>query len=329
MKLATIEKISEAVPHPNADRLTIYKMEGMVWKVISAEKFCVGDRVVYIKTDTVVSADVPEYSFLEKNKYRVSCIRLRGQFSNGLILPLSIMQKYLPPTVQKGEDISQYIGVTKYVKPETLQSGDSAGAFPTHLISKTDEERGESVPEILEQFKDKECYISVKVDGSSCTIINSPDGGFIVCSRNQMVKESTNSLYWHPVFKYNLREKLPPGYALQGECYGYGVQTNPEELKTIDFKVFSVWDVPTRTLLSYKESIQLCEQIGVPFVDVMYHGPFIWNDMDELVELAKTAKYSNGAAAEGLVFRLAKPEFCDTIQKEASFKIINYEYKNQ
>lgn len=334
MKLSTIEKISEVIPHPNADKLTIYKMVGMSWRVISGEKLNVGDLVIYIKTDTVVDKSFEEYSFLEKNKYRVNCIRLRGEYSNGLILPLGIMMGYLPesyynvdPNDLIGHEVSEYIGVEKYIKPENLQSGDADGNFPTHILSKTDEERGESFPEIINQFKGKDCYVSIKADGSSCSVINHPDEGFYACSRNLKIKESENSIYWKPVFKYGLKEKLPVGYGLQMEVYGHGIQKNPEGLKTVDCKVFSVWNLNSRRLLTFDESIKFCEEIGIPFVDIFYRGEFKWESMDELVELSKTSKYSNGANAEGLVFRLTEPEFCDAIQKEASFKIINYNYK--
>lgn len=325
MKLATIEKISEVIPHPNADRLAIFKLEGMAWRVISGEKFNVGDRVIYIKTDTVVP-DQPEFEFLRKNKFRVNCIRLRGEYSNGLILPINIFEGL--ENCEVGEDIADRIGVTKYEKPVSYQSGDAAGSFPTHILPKTDEERIENHPELIEKFKGKEVYVSVKHDGSSVSVINHPDEGFMVCSRNLQIKESKDSKYWQPVFKYNLRDKIPVGYGIQFELVGYGIQKNPEQLKGVDMSVFNVWRLEDRKLLDHQEFVDFCTNAGIPTVNQYYVGMFKWDTVEDMIEEAKLATYPNGAAAEGLVWRLTKNEWDDTIQKYLSVKTINYNYKD-
>lgn len=92
MKLATIEKISEVLKHPNADKLIIYRMDGMGWNVISAEKFEVGQKVCYIQTDTIINPHA-EFEFLRDRKFRIKPIKLRGEYSNGLIMPLETLEK--------------------------------------------------------------------------------------------------------------------------------------------------------------------------------------------------------------------------------------------
>jgi RNA ligase (TIGR02306 family) len=328
MKLATIEKISEVIQHPNADRLTIYKMDGMAWRVISAEKFEVGDLVVYVKTDTVVP-EKEEFEFLRKNKFRVNCIRLRGEYSNGLILPITLCyDEEEIGNFEGGEDVTERLGITKYEKPVSYQSGDVAGSFPTHLVPKTDEERIENYPKAIEYFKGKEVYVSVKHDGSSETIINHKEDGFKVCSRNLEIKESENSKYWQPVFKYNLRDKIPVGYAIQFELVGEGIQKNPEGLKGVDISVFNVWRLEDRKLLDYQDFVDFCTNAGIPTANLYYVGEFKWDTVEDMIEEAKKAKYPNGEIAEGLVWRLKENQFDDRLQKSLSVKTINYNYKD-
>lgn len=327
MKLATIEKISEVIQHPNADRLTIYKLEGMAWRVISGEKFNIGDKVVYIKTDTIVP-EKEEFEFLRKNKFRVNCIRLRGEYSNGLILPINIDSLPDEDFLHQGLDVTDHLGITKYEKPVSYQSGDAAGAFPTHILPKTDEERIENYPELIEKFKGKEVYVSVKHDGSSVSVINHPEDGFMVCSRNLQIKESKDSKYWQPVFKYNLRDKIPLGYGIQFELIGHGIQKNPEQLKGVDMSTFNVWRLEDRKLLDYEELTRFCANAGIPTVNQYYVGEFKWDTVEDMIEEAKLATYPNGSVAEGLVWRLTKNEWDDTIQKDLSVKTINYNYKD-
>lgn len=332
MKLASIEKISDVIQHPNADRLTIYKLEGLSWRVISAEKFDVGDLVIYIQTDTVVP-ETSEFEFLRKNKFRVNCIRLRGEYSNGLILPLSVLpvdqnNKNGSQEWQKGDDVTDILNIKKYEKPVSYSSGEAKGSFPTHLLPKTDEERIENKPHLIEKFKGREVYVSIKHDGSSVTVLNHKEDGFKVCSRNMELEESQDSKYWQPVFKYSLRDKIPLGYAIQCELVGEGIQKNPEEIKGVDISVFNVWELETRRLLSYRDMIAFCQNAGIPSVTPYYVGHFVWNSVDEMIEEARKAKYSNGAKAEGLVWRLTQNQFCDTLQKDLSVKTINYDYKD-
>lgn len=53
----------------------------------------------------------PEYDFLKSRRYVVKTIKLRGQVSQGLVLPLAV----LPPGDYKiGDDVTEILGVTKY-----------------------------------------------------------------------------------------------------------------------------------------------------------------------------------------------------------------------
>ena len=55
-------------------------------------EFKIGDKIVYIEIDSIVP-ERPEFEFLRNRKFRIRTIKLRGQISQGLILPLSVLQR--------------------------------------------------------------------------------------------------------------------------------------------------------------------------------------------------------------------------------------------
>ena len=97
-KLASIQVISEIFPIPGADSIEGAKVLG--WQVVVAKKdgFKVGDKVIYLEIDSVCPAR-PWSQFLEKCKYRIKTVRLRKQLSQGLVLPLSVLNS--PPNHER------------------------------------------------------------------------------------------------------------------------------------------------------------------------------------------------------------------------------------
>lgn len=109
-KLATIREIAEIKPIPDADRIEVARIDG--WEVVVSKKdnFHVGDRVVYVEIDSKMP-ETPEYEFLKSRKYVVKTIVMRGQVSQGLVMPLSV----LPIGEYKlGQDVTGILGITKY-----------------------------------------------------------------------------------------------------------------------------------------------------------------------------------------------------------------------
>ena len=88
--LAHVEKIVDIQPIEGADNIDVATILG--WKGVIAKKddFNGGDKVVYIEIDSKVP-ERPEFEFLRDRKFSVRTIRLRGQYSQGLIMPLSIL----------------------------------------------------------------------------------------------------------------------------------------------------------------------------------------------------------------------------------------------
>ena len=115
--LAHVEQIVDIQPIPDADKIEVCTVLG--WKVVIAKKdnFQVGDKVVYIEIDSKVP-ERPEFEFLRDRKFRIRTIRLRGQWSQGLVLPLSILGK---GDWNVGDDVTEKLGITYYVPEDNAR----------------------------------------------------------------------------------------------------------------------------------------------------------------------------------------------------------------
>jgi RNA ligase (TIGR02306 family) len=99
-KLATIRKITAIQPIEGADAIEVAVVDG--WKVVVKKgEFQVDSLAVYIEIDSWVSNDIAP--FLSKGKEpreyegikgeRLRTVKLRGQISQGLLLPISVLPK--------------------------------------------------------------------------------------------------------------------------------------------------------------------------------------------------------------------------------------------
>lgn len=330
-KLASIQVIKDIKSIDGADRIEVVSVLG--WKIVSRKgEFKVGDSCIYFEIDSILPrTSWSEFLFKhpEDTLFRLKTVRLRKQLSQGLVIPLSAVPN-LPETTE-GYELTEYLGVKKY-EPALAASlaGDVKGNFPTR-VPKTDEIRLQSEPALLQEFQGREVYISQKIDGSSGTF-SCIRGEIDVCSRNLSLKETQGNTYWEMNKKYDITNKLldiynrtGQSYAIQGECYGPGIQKNRLNIKEHDISVFTVYDIDNDKRLDYADLVDFCKVLGLPMVPVIYVGAFKWTTVDEMIELAK-GKYASGQHQEGIVIRPTKNFRSEVLNSNASFKVINNSY---
>ena len=109
-KLASIQKIVNIQPIENADKIELATVLGWHVVISKSENLKVGDLVCYIEIDSQCP-EIPLFEFLKDRKYRVRTIKLRGQISQGLIIPLD---KLPNGNYKEGQDITNLLGITKY-----------------------------------------------------------------------------------------------------------------------------------------------------------------------------------------------------------------------
>jgi RNA ligase (TIGR02306 family) len=337
MKLASIEVIKNIREHGNADSLEIAKVLG--WQtVVKKNIHKEGDKVVFITIDTIV----PRYTwsaFLADSKnpdkpIRIKNIKLRGEFSSGLVIPLSEFNASPFKDYDEGTDITEIIGITKYIKeiPANL-SGETLGDFPTNLASKTDEDNGLNDPNLVDKVLNHDPYITVtqKLDGSSITIIVEDGAITQVCTRNLSKKETENNSFWKAARKLTIPENWTG--TIQGELCGNGIQRN--QLKLEDIKIFVFQVTQNKKYMTYEEMKDFCESSlhcdVVPLVCKLSVDSTVklWvNPLQKLQELADKQKYSSGLEGEGIVVRPSSYPRGYSSRRPLGFKLINRNYKD-
>ncbi len=324
MKLATIETVVEIRPHPNADRLELATVLG--WQtIIRKGEFAAGEKIVFVPIDTILPK-APWSEFLADKKnpekpIRLRTIKLRGQFSQGLALPLTV----LPECVrgwQVGADVGGELGVKKFEKEIPAQlSGIAKGNFPRHLAPKTDEDNALSNPDLVAEVLQFPVTITRKLDGSSCTIIVKDGAIEHVCSRNLSLVESETNSFWRAARKLKLA-----GFSgvIQGELMGPGIQGNQLDLLEPELYVFQIRD--DVGWCGQGELDGLCERLDVKTVPVLIQLTSTRAGLGQLQEIADAQVLLNGKPAEGIVVRPTVPRDYVGEGRPLGFKVINRNY---
>ena len=215
-KLASIQKILSLDPIEGADSIEVATVLG--WHcVVKKGEFEINSPCLFCEVDALLPTDKPEFAFLEKSRGRIKTIRLRGQISQGLALPLSAITFADLSQFSEDDDVTELLGITKYEPPEPNSGGANLrgrvkGNFPSFL-HKTDEIRIQAVPGVLERHRGKKFYISEKLDGSSFTAYMRDDV-FGICSRNlELAREDDfgadiKNAFWKTAIKIGLEDKM-------------------------------------------------------------------------------------------------------------------------
>ena len=333
-KLATIRKITDIRPIEGADKIEIATVGG--WNVVVAKdvEHKVGNSVVYCEIDSFLPIK-EEFEFLRKSSYkkmgdqegfRLKTIRLRGQLSQGLILPISVVpitQFATGYDLPEGLDVTEMLGIVKYEPPIPAElSGKVKGGFPSFL-HKTDEERVQNLVKEYGEYKltsVHQFYMTEKLDGSSATFYMNK-GEFGVCSRNLELLETEGNTFWKVARELDLENKLKDkgNICLQGELIGEGIQGNPYKIKGQTVHFFNAFDIDKQARLGINEFLVLLDDMelsSVPILDVAMLLPETVTGMLELAE--GKSRLNNNAEREGVVVR--------SLDNTISFKAISNKF---
>ncbi|MDP2365101.1 MAG: RNA ligase (ATP), partial [Ignavibacteria bacterium] len=296
----------------------------------------INDMVVYCEVDSVLP-ESPEFEFLRPRNFRIKTVKLRGQISQGIVFPLSILEgrKYNTDTRENstytfilGDDVTELLGITKYepLMPACL-SGLVKGNFPS-FIPKTDEERIQNIPYILDTFRGHQFYLSEKLDGTSMTCYyNGHEFG--VCSRNLDLKETEGNIHWKVARQLELQRILGSyndNLAIQGELIGEGIQGNKYKLRGHEFRIFNIFNISTGKFAEYEEILQFIQNNKLQSVPMLGSNFILNHNIDELLSMADGSSMINmGTLREGLVVR-AIPEAYHIPLGRVSFKVISNKY---
>ena len=329
-KLASIRKISHIQSIPGADMIELAIVDG--WKVVVAKNVGhkVGDMVVYCEIDSFLPIK-EEFEFLRKSSYkkmsdgtegfRLRTIKLKGQVSQGLILPLKDLQLPNKDLIEVGMDVTKELGIIKYEPPIPAElSGKVKGLFPSFL-RKTDEERIQNLSDEYENLKQHKFYVTEKLDGSSATFY-SKHGVFGVCSRNLELLETEGNTFWKVARELKLEEWLTSqdvNYSIQGELIGESIQGNPYKIKGQTVGFFNAFNIDTQEYLGLEEFEKLISSMGLKSVPILDREFTLPDTIDELLTYADEKSVLNSNFdREGVVIR--------SLDRKISFKVISNKF---
>jgi RNA ligase (TIGR02306 family) len=349
-ELVSIQTIDEVVKHPNADALDLVTIGG--WQMVAKlGEFQPGDECLYFEIDSVLP-ELPPFEFLRKScfvdrewirGFRLKTIRLRGEFSQGLVVPLGALQDLgvSLELARSCESLTALLGVQKWDPPAPASLGGLAkGSFPS-WIPKTDQERIQNLRKALDTWSDTEINLGLtwevteKLDGSSMTCFvrlpthdGMPDPGEAadawsaavregVCSRNLELTETEGNAFWQVARRERILQDLRAlcvatrrSLALQGELVGPGVQGNPFSFGHLRFFVFDVYDIEARRYLEPAERRKIVADLGLDHVPVVSERFSLCGDgtsprmgMAEILAMANGASEFSAVPREGLVFK--------------------------
>lgn len=350
--LASIQIIDNIEKHTGADSLELATILG--WQIITRiGEAIVGTKVIYCEIDSMLPVDAPWLPLAIKDRivkeqtkdfFRVKTIKLRGELSQGLIIPIvDTLPSHEYDSMEVGTNVTNFLGIKKYEPPAltgkfAMYATNSGSRFPTHLIDKTDEPRVQSNPKLFTLLQEKPYYITVKLDGTSVTYLINPDTQeLMVCSRNLVRKRPDNLSvcpYWYIAAKYNIEEKLKqnPHLAVQGEICGPNIQRNLLGLKDLDLFVFNVVDIRNRSFMGWNNMVDICKNIlGLSHVPLEEIGDsFSCENIKAILTKAQGTYEKTKNPREGLVIRSANGGIqripLGIQQSYISFKAINNDY---
>lgn len=186
-KLASVRKIDNIRPIPGADRIVVVDVEG--WEVVAGkDQFNIGDLAIYFEIDSWIDSSIPAFNtpvfeprfrnWEGKRGMKLKTIKLRGQISQGLLMPISSFPELDNKRLKEGDDVTDILGIVKWEEPEFVWTpkgrrykAKGAKTFPS-FIPKTDEDRVQNCLNQLEFHRDDTYEVTMKLDGSSMTVFN-------------------------------------------------------------------------------------------------------------------------------------------------------------
>lgn len=306
---------------PGADNIELVSVGG--WNAITKRgEYKVDDLVVVATTDAVIpqklSDDIGVTNYLRKGS-RVRTVKLRGVYSECLIVPLNYVGKNFH---KEGSDVMSVLGITKYDPPvKTIQLSargrkvryDQNPNF--HVYYKFPNQK--NVPDMFSE--EDEVVITRKLHGTNARFgiirkkklslwdrvkmfFGNKWAGFEYVYGSHNVEKGSDSQgfydtdVWNDVaIKYNIRQKLwdhvkdtyepydlTKGFVIYGEIYGAGIQKNYDYgLTDVKFAGFDV-KVDGEYQPYVKEQVHF-KCLDLQQVELLYQGNWSKEKQDKYV----------------------------------------------
>lgn len=271
IKMVTIANVRPADNSDNLDCITF--MENGWQGIAQRGRYSAGDQVMFVVPESVLPFELSEALDVTKylSKGRVKRVKLRGNRSEGLIVPKEIVEPYIPHILQ-WEDPP-----TVGMQGETMPRAETPFEFDVfHKIPNLFNE-----PETL--IVGEKISWSEKIHGTNCRfgVFKNPatdEYQLYVGTHNTVRKEMADpDMYWR-VVKTTLSEialdfdAIPRDRVFYCEIFGKGVQHMIYDLAIQKLRVFAIMDRDAR-YFAPPDVARMCAEIGMPCVE-FHEGTF-------------------------------------------------------
>lgn len=366
MYCAYITTIKELRKHSNADRLQCATVFGS--NVIVDLSYTEGMRVVYFPVDGQLSEEFATDNnlvrkkdeqgnniggYLDPDKRNITALKLRGEKSDGLVLPIRVLEKYTDISKLKdGDQITVLDGheiCRKYIPRANRRRG---GGGYNKAVNKKEQKETVSYPFFAEHTDTAQLaynqnafrpgdtiYLTQKLHGTS----------FRVSNAIEVTRKKRNDMFVG---------KLPKGMTVYGEIVGWVNESTPIMPRCANFKVkdkaFSK-QYGHETVFTYgcepgendcyiyritmtnedgvtvelptEETMLWCERLGVKYVPLLDKFLYTtWEDLNKRCEpyLDVPEPLANGShVTEGVVVRIDnRTSFTAYKTKSFAFKVL-------
>ena len=320
--MARVVRIDAINPIEGADQIEVAQIGG--WKVVVKKgEFQASSLACYLEIDSWVPHSIAPFLtkpgqfpkvYNEVEGQRLRTIKLRGQISQGLLLPMSIRGSdglVVGALFTEGDDVTEFLGIQKWEPPQEFRAANAKGSFP-HFIPKTDCERVQNLSHQVQQWAEDEVVFqkSEKLDGSSMTVFYK-DGEVGCCSRNLELKDDGTSTFWETAKNEKLVEKLislGKNIALQGELLGGQIQGNSYKITGFKFFLYDIYDIDKQEYLRPEVVEQFAEEHGISHVPIIGYVTLPKEDIVQALLLDADGKSAIGChpKREGFVYKSTK-----------------------
>lgn len=334
--------VEEIAVHPNADRIERVRVKNW-WCIAPKERYKVGDKVVYLPPDSVISDElanrwgIAKYCQQVADGLRIRAARFRTVPSFGCLQDLE------DPSWTVGQDLTAHYGIRKYEPPPKNYGGDNERPHPAFHIY-TDIENIGHFPNVFQEGED--VVVEEKIHGTNCRVGMILDEGqwqLMAGSHTTRKKpfdaDQRASMYWWPI--HNMEgvvrllqdvSKETHNVVLFGEIFGRKIQDMQYGQTGLAFRAFDI--TVDGCYLDDKERSTLFSAYQIESCPVLYRGPFSLQKMNELVDGPTTvcdpAEIKEPfKGREGIVIRPAKERFDPLLGGRVILKYVSVDYHDR
>lgn len=321
------KEIIKIYPHPNADKLELGRV-GDYQVVVGKGQYKDGDEVVFAPKNSLLTGVIRD-EFIEylggADKDRVIQVRLRGELSEGIIIPNHLVGDL---DVEVGVDVSSGLGISQYLPPLPVAFRGTIHRYPGDVL--TSDHDCHQFRVYADEFDpDEPVVVTEKLHGSQIAITFKSGWTYVsskgVHAKRGHILEEEGNVYWQA-----LRNSDIAGIVINEVAFGYSdsLQLFGEVIPVQGNGWSYGQSKPTIRLFDVRlngSRIRTPEPLERLMVPTLFEGKFSDVNLDEICQGAEQVSGKELHIREGVVVSAANRRLASN-GKQLFVKVINPAY---